>query len=94
MAAAPAIAPVSGPDTVVEPASWAHVLKLPCGLSVDLPLPGFKVGDLLRLQRQSVIDSHWHVGADVPLRLNGELIAHGEFEVVGNRLAVRITELA
>lgn len=94
MAAAPAIAPVLPPDSVVEHGSWAYVQKLPCGLSVDLPLPGFKVGDLLRLQRQSVIDSHWHVGADVPLRLNGELIAYGEFEVVGNRLAVRITELA
>lgn len=65
-----------------------------CGLSVELPLPGVTVSDLLRLRRQSVIRSQWHVGADVPLRLNGELIAYGEFEVVENRLAVRITELA
>jgi flagellar motor switch/type III secretory pathway protein FliN len=45
------------------------------------------------LKPSSVINSHWRVGTDIPLRLNGELIASGEFEVVGNNLAVRLTEL-
>lgn len=72
---------------------WEQVRPLPCRLTVDLPLPGFTVADALRLQRSSVINSHWAVSADVPMRLNGELIARGEFEVVGNHLAVRLTEL-
>jgi flagellar motor switch/type III secretory pathway protein FliN len=74
--------------------AWTLVLPLPCRLTVEVPLPGFTVGDALRLRPRSVINSHWHVGTDVPLRLNGELIARGEFEVVGNHLAVRLTELA
>lgn len=66
---------------------------LPCDLTIDLPLPGFKVGDLAKLVPRMVIDSHWPVGEDVPVRVNGHLVAWSEFEVVGNRLAVRLTEL-
>jgi flagellar motor switch/type III secretory pathway protein FliN len=80
-------------NAVADPDAWEQVLPLPCRLTVDVPLPGFTVADALRLRRSSVINSHWRVGTDIPLRLNGELIARGEFEVVGNHLAVRITEL-
>jgi flagellar motor switch/type III secretory pathway protein FliN len=80
-------------SATVDPEAWAQVLPLPCRLTVDVPLPGFTVADALRLQRSSVINSQWRVGSDVPLRLNGELIARGEFEVVGNHLAVRLTEI-
>lgn len=80
-------------STVAAPDAWAQVLPLPCLLTVDVPLPGFTVADILRLRRSSVVNSHWRVGTDIPLRLNGELIARGEFEVVGNHLAVRLTEL-
>jgi len=91
--AEPALVALPQNSTVADPDGWAQVLPLPCRLTVDVPLPGFTVSDVLRLQRSSVINSHWRVGADVPLRLNGELIARGEFEVVGNNLAVRLTEL-
>jgi flagellar motor switch/type III secretory pathway protein FliN len=77
-----------------EDCRWRPVLGLPCDLSVDLPLPGFMIADLLRLCAGSVIDAHWPVGQDVPLRLNGTLIGWSEFEVVGTSLAVRLTELA
>jgi flagellar motor switch protein FliN/FliY len=80
-------------STVIDPDVWAQVLPLPCRLSVDVPLPGFTVADALRLRPGSVINSQWQIGTDIPLRLNGELIARGEFEVVGNLLAVRLTEL-
>ena len=67
---------------------------LACELTVDVPLPGFRVADVLGMARHAVLNSRWRVGDDVPLRINGELIAFGEFEVVGERLAVRLTELA
>jgi flagellar motor switch/type III secretory pathway protein FliN len=81
------------PETFDE-ARWRPVLGLPCELMVDLPLPGFRIGDLLKLRTGSVINAHWHVGRDVPLRLNGTLIGWIEFEVVSDNLAVRLTELA
>lgn len=82
--------PASGENA----SSWAQVMRLPCDLTVDLHLPEFRIEELLSLDVQAVIDSHWPVANDVPLRVNGELIAWSEFEVVGNRLAVRVTELA
>ena len=93
MAAPTTTTPVKQESTS-DPDPWTHVIALSCQLTVDMPLPEFKVADMLRLKRGSVINSHWRLGADVPLRVNGEVIAHGEFEVVGTQLAVRLTELA
>jgi flagellar motor switch/type III secretory pathway protein FliN len=96
-----AAAPVAPPNPeagdareIEEDGRWRPVLDLPCELTVGLPLPGFKIADLLKLRPGSLIDAHWHVGHDVALRLNGTLIGWIEFEVVGNNLAVRLTELA
>ena len=88
-----ATAPAQAHAAKVNSEGWARALTLQCSLTVDMPLPGFTVRDALELQKNAVVDSHWRVGTDVPLRVNGRLIACGEFEVVGNRLAVRVTEL-
>ena len=77
-----------------EDERWRPVLGLRCELTVDLPLPDFKIADLLKLRAGSVIDAHWRVGQDVPLCLNATLIGWSEFEVVAGNLAVRLTELA
>jgi len=74
-------------------AAWAQALMLRCHLTVDLPLPGFRVSDILRLQKNTVINSHWRLGTDAPLLVNGKLIASGEFEAVGDHLAIRVTDL-
>ena len=73
---------------------WKPVLDLRCELTVELPLPVFNIADLLKLRAGSVIDAHWRVGQDVPLRLNATLLGWTEFEVVAGNLAVRLTELA
>ena len=88
-----AVAPTLAQPAEANSEAWAQALTLLCNLTVDMPLPGFTLGDALRLQEKSVIDSHWRVGRDIPLRVNGKLVASGEFEVVGNHLAVRLTEL-
>ena len=77
-----------------EESRWRPVLGLDCELTVELPLPDFKVADFLKLQPGSVIATRWRVTHDVPLRANGTLIGWCEFEGAGNRLAVRLTELA
>lgn len=77
-----------------EEARWQPVLGLSCELTVDLPMPDFKIADLLKLRPGSVINAQWRVGHDVSLRLNGTAIGWIEFEVVAEKLAVRLTELA
>lgn len=77
-----------------EEARWRPVAGLPCQLTVDLPLPNFKVADFLALRTGSVVATNWRTAHDIPLRINGTLIAWAEFEGAGRRLAVRVTELA
>jgi len=89
MAAASQPAPEAA---VADP--WARVEALPCQLSIEIGVPGFTVGDLVALQAGRLIDTRWTVGADVPLLINGQLIAWSEFEIVNNHVAVRLTELA
>jgi len=81
-------------DVVNETGKWSEAVWLPCDLTVELSIPKFSVGDVLRLDLQSVINAKWNQNADVPIRINGHLIAWAEFEVVGDRLAVRVTRLA
>jgi flagellar motor switch/type III secretory pathway protein FliN len=73
--------------------TWAHALLLLCRLTVDLPVEGFTVADMLGLRPGAVIPARWKVGADIPLLVNGTLLANGKFEVAGEKLAIRLTEL-
>ena len=66
---------------------------LPCHVSLEVAVSRFTVGDLLRLSKGSIVETECPYTSDIPLRANGLLIGWTEFEVIGNRLAVRITEL-
>jgi flagellar motor switch protein FliN/FliY len=54
----------------------------------------FTIADLLSLEKGSIVETAFHHSSDLPLRVNQLLIGWTEFEVVGDRLAVRITEQA
>jgi flagellar motor switch/type III secretory pathway protein FliN len=67
---------------------------LQCQLLLEVPVVRFTGADLLRLREGSIIETDCHHTGDIPLYANGVLIGWTEFEVIGDRLAVRITELA
>jgi len=67
---------------------------LPCTLVLDIPVVRFTVGDLLSLAKGSIVETAYHQSSDLPLRVNGQLVGWTEFEVVGERLAVRLTDLS
>ncbi len=67
---------------------------LPCTLALDIPVVKFTVADLLSLKAGSVVETAYHQSSDLPLRVNGQLVGWTEFEVVGERLAVRLTDLS
>ena len=88
---------VTAPEPVTsqdEAAAWKDVLGLPCTISVEIPIVAFTVKDMLNLEAQVVISSAWATTSNVPLRVNGEAVAWCEFQAIGNRLAIRLTELA
>jgi len=84
------------PFVAEMPATQSDLLDtipwLPCTLTLELPVVHFAVGDLLSLQKGSIVETACHHTSDVPLRVNQLLVGWTEFEVVGDRLAVRITE--
>jgi flagellar motor switch/type III secretory pathway protein FliN len=61
---------------------------------VEIPIQGLTVGKLIELTPGVVLDTLYDEGSHVPVLVNGEMIAWGEFDVVEERLAIRLTELA
>jgi flagellar motor switch/type III secretory pathway protein FliN len=94
MASSPVHVPI--PIRPGEPSEqlWEEAALLPCVLSVDVPLKDFTVRDMLQLEKGSLVESRSVNGADVPVMVNSQLIGWAEFEVVGQRLAIRLTGLA
>lgn len=76
-----------------RPDPWAEALWLPCRLSVELSVPGLTVGDLLKLEKDSLIDTYQSDGNALPIWVNGVMIGWAEFDVMGKGLAIRVTEL-
>lgn len=101
------IAAKSAPLIEANPAKAPHVIDgnadherfdllpwLPCCLALDIPVVKFTVADLLALAEGSIVETIYHQSSDLPLRVNGQLVGWTEFEVVGERLAVRLTDLS
>ena len=74
-------------------ADGSPLAGLPMQLDVIVPVPGFRVQDLLALERGSVLESRWSHAEDVPVWCGGVQLVWSEFEVVDQRLAVRVTRL-
>ncbi len=66
---------------------------LPVQLDVYIPLPSFRVRDLLSLEKGRVLASNWQSSEDLPLWAGQVQLVWTEFEVVDQKLAVRVTRL-
>ncbi len=86
------VSPVNKAEELAA-AAWKRVERLPCRLTIEVPIASFQVADLVQLAPGRVLGTPLNAGQDVPLRINGELIAWAEFEALRDCLAVRLTEL-
>lgn len=68
--------------------------RLPVQLDVTVPIPEFRVRNLLSLEKGMVLESLWSHGEDVPLWCGGVQLVWTEFEVVDQKLAVRVTRVS
>jgi flagellar motor switch/type III secretory pathway protein FliN len=78
---------VQNNDDRLDSMAW-----LPCTVTVDVPVVRFTIGDLLSLAPGSIVETASSQTSDLPLRVNRLLVGWSEFEVIGDRLAVRITD--
>lgn len=83
--ATPVLPPVNDP--------FAGFKHIPARLTVEVPVIALTVRDLFRLEKGSIVTTLQPAGANVPVRIAEALIAWGEFQVFGERLAVRLAEL-
>lgn len=68
-------------------------LRIPIEVDVSVPIRNFRVRNLLALDKGHVIESLWMQGEDLPLAARDSQLAWSEFEVIDQKLAVRITRL-
>lgn len=68
--------------------------RLPMQLDVMVKVQSFRVQDLLAMEKGTVVETVHEHTQDVPMRCGGALLVWSEFEVLDQRLAVRITRLA
>lgn len=71
----------------------AAINRMPVEVDVVVPVVGFRVRNVLALVPGQVIESQWSPSDDVPLTAGEVRLAWTEFEVIEERLAVRITRL-
>jgi flagellar motor switch protein FliN/FliY len=81
-------------EAIEEHPQWALLSKLPMRLISAVPLPGFRVKDLLALRLGQIVASKWPDSEDVPLKIGAVQLSWSEFEVVEQRMAIRLTRLA
>jgi flagellar motor switch/type III secretory pathway protein FliN len=74
--------------------AWPMISRLPVMLAVSVPMSGFRVTELLNLRTGQTIMSGWAVTEDVPLKVGPLQVGWGEFEVVEQQMALRLTRLA
>ena len=80
--------------TIEEHPDWPLLGRLPLRLSASIPLPGFRVRNLVELKAGQVVPSAWPSAGDVPLRVGQVQLSWCEFEVVEQQMAIRLTRLA
>ncbi len=68
--------------------------RLPMQLDVMVKVRSFRVEDLLAIEKGSIVETMHEHSQDVPVRCGGALLAWAEFEVLEQKLAVRMTRLA
>jgi flagellar motor switch/type III secretory pathway protein FliN len=71
-----------------------NLLHVTTFITAESPIVALTVRELFRLEKGSIVSTSQLLGANVSLLVGGRLLAWGEFQVAGERLAMRIAELA
>jgi flagellar motor switch/type III secretory pathway protein FliN len=81
-------------QTEVDEGTWREARQLPCQLTAHIPVQGFTMGDLMRIEVGSIVDSGIAIEADIDVSVNGSQVGCGKLDLTEEKLAVRLTELA
>lgn len=78
---------------VEEHPAWEMLSQIGMTLRAEVALDGFRVRDLLGLAEGQVFETASPDTEDVPIRVGNVQLGWGEFEVVEQQMALRVTRL-
>jgi flagellar motor switch/type III secretory pathway protein FliN len=81
-------------ESKISATAWIEAGWLPCGVTVEIAVPGFTVGDLLSLGVNSVVVTRTASSGELIVRANGEMLGKAEVYIDGKNFAARLTEFA
>lgn len=90
---ATAIAVPQLPSTEISGGAWTEARWLPCQLRAETRVEAFTMGDLMRVEVGSIVDSGVPLETDVDVTVNGACVGYGKLDLVDEKLAIRLTEL-
>jgi flagellar motor switch/type III secretory pathway protein FliN len=67
--------------------------QLPLNIVLEVPILGFTVRSLLALAPGSIVETSAQHNDDLMVHANGQLVGMAKFDVTGDVLAVRLTEV-
>ena len=76
------------------PDPLARAYDIPCTMVLEVAVLDFNVGALMHLEPGTIIRTSAQHNEDLALKVNGQLVGVGEFDVIGDHLAVRLTGMA
>jgi flagellar motor switch protein FliM len=79
---------------IEEHPSWEMLSQMRLTMRAEISLNRFRVRDLLSLEEGQVFESLSPDTEDVPLKIGRVQLGWSEFEVVEQRMALRLTRLA
>lgn len=82
-----------GMAQIEQHSAWPMLSQIRMTMRAELPLDRFRVRDLLALAVGQVFETVSPDTEDVPIRIGNVQLGWGEFEVVEQRIALRLTRL-
>jgi flagellar motor switch protein FliN/FliY len=82
-----------GMESAEQHPDWLLLAKIPLRLTAGIAVPRFTIRDLLALRKDAVVSTSWASTEDIPLRIGTVEFSWCEFEVVEQRMSVRLTRL-
>lgn len=80
-------------DEQMSRADMDLIMDIPVKLSIEIGRTQMTVRELMKLGPGSVVQLEQLAGEPLPLRVNDQVVAHGEIMVQDEKFALRITDI-
>ncbi len=86
--------PGLAPDATGTELNLDSLLDVPIDISVEIGRTKMSIGELLSLNKGSIVELKKTAGESVDIFVNGKLLGKGEVVVVNERLGVRVNKIS